>query len=230
LTYTYIEDNTAVPVILRYNLIPDSLLVEDISILDIGCGSGSGAISSRHNEFFLRASLGGRYVGIDVYPPDKTFLNVIKKDILDTSVLEFDQFDLVIALHLVEHIEFTDWPVMFRNVKELVRPGGHVFLAMPYKEKPIRYGHYRDDAHRHKVFGITPELMYDFLPGATFEVSKERGPSFWEDGASFSWAFMRYFKRRLLRHPLAYPLFNLSITWSKISDTVKGNNSLSENY
>lgn len=134
----------------------------DITILDVGCGTGLLAIAV---EPFLGDR--GRYVGIDVaerdiafcrshYPPVKfefihfnthnqAYAPSQKKELLPWP-LEDGRFDLVTALSVWTHLNEKDALFYFKEVARVLRPGGKAILTFfiiddVYEESlPLRSG------------------------------------------------------------------------------------------
>ena len=129
---------------LRYDVIRQVLPAGISDVLEIGCGQGSlGARLARHY----------RYVGVE---PDQTSWAVAKRRITATGAGEvrnvaFDalgeeQFDLVCAFEVLEHIE--DDATTLKEWAVRLRPGGWLLLSVPAHQR--RYapaddlaGHFR---------------------------------------------------------------------------------------
>jgi len=129
---------------LRYDVIRQVLPAGISDVLEIGCGQGSlGARLARHY----------RYVGVE---PDQTSWAVAQRRITATGAGEvrnvaFDalgeeQFDLVCAFEVLEHIE--DDATTLKEWAVRLRPGGWLLLSVPAHQR--RYapaddlaGHFR---------------------------------------------------------------------------------------
>lgn len=203
-----------------YDQIPDELLSG--RVCEVGAGSGENQLWSRHKERFLELSREGNYIGIDIADRRKTDLNIQQINVLEWTPEE--RFDTVIAIELIEHIQFREWDKMFEVMKALVRPGGVLYISTPYNQQLENYIHvYKgqtqgDPFQTHVTFGITENVLRHFLPGAECTVQKRR--AFRAEGESFAWALARYIKRVLTRHRLARPTrVKLVAIWTKPLDS-----------
>lgn len=203
-----------------YDQIPDDLL--NGRVCEVGAGSGENQLWSRHKDRFLDLSRDGNYVGIDIADRKKTELNIQQIDILDWTPEE--KFDTVLAIELIEHIQFREWDNMFEVMKSLVKPGGVLYLSTPYDQRLEMYIHsyesqtQGDPFQMHVTFGITESVLRHFLPSAKCIVQKRY--AFRAEGESFAWALARYIKRIVTRNPLAKPTrIKLVAIWTKPLDS-----------
>lgn len=100
-----------------------------LSLLDIGCGGG--LLSEP------MARLGARVTGVDAAArnirvaalhAEKQGLEIdYRQDAAETLVLSGTQFDIVLALEIVEHV--ADVGLFLKSCGRLVKPGGLVFLS-----------------------------------------------------------------------------------------------------
>ena len=96
-------------------------LPKEARILDAGCGEGV------LSEEFLKK--GYRIEGIDLNYASKY---VTQGDILDmTNLYEDEHFDAVLLLDVFEHLAFADQPVALKEIKRVLRPGGHFLVSIP---------------------------------------------------------------------------------------------------
>jgi SAM-dependent methyltransferase len=203
-----------------YDQIPDNLLKG--RVCEIGAGSGENQLWSRHKKRFFELSRCGNYIGIDIADRKKTVLNIQQIDVLEWTPKE--KFDTVIAIELIEHIQFREWEELFKVLISLVKPGGVLYLSTPYNQQLEDYIQgcknqtQGDPFQVHVTFGITESVIHHFLPGAKCIVKKRY--NFREEGESFLWALARYLKRVVTRHPYTKPsMVKLFAIWSKPLDS-----------
>ena len=125
-------------------------------------GSARGAVSLMHvaPDACMRARLietqGLRYLGVDrftpghYYPPD-----TIHGD-LENLDLDSDSQDLVICLHVLEHVE--DDRRALREMHRVLKPGGIAILAFPFRKGQPTYEDPTivDPRDREAAFGRSP--------------------------------------------------------------------------
>lgn len=111
--------------------------VENLKILDIGCGNGQiGNYFAQNNEVD----------GVDV--EDKTGGN--KPDfnylLIEDENLPFkdDHFDLIISHHVIEHV--TDQSKHLSEIRRTLKPNGLAYLGCPNKASPFMAGHVGNDS------------------------------------------------------------------------------------
>ena len=183
----------------HYDQIPDFYFEQSISILDVGCMTGLNAILSRHREHFLKAQEHGTYQGIDIKEYDRSFLSPI-----DTcDILEYNsdrKYDLVLALHVVEHITFENWLRLFSILRSLVTDGGYLIVATPFNQRDTEIeGH-----PEHVVFNIREKTLSSFMNDATFSKHLVGYKHFRNHGEKLSWAILRFVWRLLTRNKYRY--------------------------
>ena len=187
----------------HYNDIPDALLQGDKTILEFGCATGINQIISKHRDFFLQNDREGRYLGVDLEPYDEHYLTIEQGDIRHFQTDK--TFDVVLALHVLEHIELKHWPRVFDRLMGWVAPDGVLIVGMPNNE-PDNSDEY------HMVFGITSTMLQHYMPDA--EIHEIATPfKFSEDGAPFLWALLRYIKRYVTGHPYVRQSARLLAIW-----------------
>lgn len=192
-----------------YDNIPNHCIDNAKSILDIGAMSGINAILSRHRRHFVRVELKGKYLGVDILEYPKYYLSpIIIQDFLD---FETDKkFDLVSALHVIEHIPFKYWDLVFDKLKSLVSVGGHLVIATPYKEGSDM------TTIPHFVFEITEKNLFAFIPDAEIKRSRRRYRYFREPKENLLRAIMRLIWRMITRHKYRWKWkTELILVWKK---------------
>jgi len=117
---------------------------------------------------------GQEYVGLDLF--EGKGVDVIVN--LDEGIGELKEgsFGLVVCCSVMEHTP-TPW-IMAQNLTRLVRPGGHLYISVPWV---WRYHAFPDDYFRFS-FRAVPGLFPDFIwgpavystnvPGEFFEISE----------------------------------------------------------
>jgi len=189
----------------HYNDIPEDLLQGEKKILEFGPATGLNHLISVHRDFFIENNKARRYLGIDLEPYEDHYLTIEQGDIRH---FQTDQkFDIVLALHVIEHIELEYWASVLERLCSFVAPEGYLILGTPHNEPP-------NTSEQHLVSRITPTTFLDFLPDA--EITKfKTGYSFAEDGARFAWALLRYIKRWFTRHSYVIQTTRLLVVWKK---------------
>lgn len=185
------------------------------SILDIGCADGRNALISSHRKKFLQAELERNYLGIDVTDYGETHLMPIIT--LDIRNYDTDRtFDLVLCLHVVEHIPKDEWPALFTKLRSLVSEGGYLIIDVPYNEPTYKSNRLYD----HVVFHIKERMLSKFLPDVHFFKYKTKKYPHWkEPNESHLKALVRFIYRIITRHPYRYRRFrNLVAVWKNDSD------------
>lgn len=95
-----------------------SKIDKDANILEIGSGGGWVGKYLKENGY-------RNYVGMDICGPAD-----VVGDIKDLSSLPFreDQFDVIIAFEVIEHVDLVD------ECRYLLKPGGKLFMTTPVPE------------------------------------------------------------------------------------------------
>lgn len=104
---------------------------------------------------WFRANYEKDITGIDIGREGLDFCKEKNK----TGIIELDahrmlekftenQFDLVLAFHSFEHMY--DLPLVLKNCFHVLKPGGHLYFALPYRSFNWKKGHWydvQDDKH-----------------------------------------------------------------------------------
>lgn len=179
-----------------YDAVPDQCFRNAETILDIGCMSGINAILSHHRPHFIEAESRGGYLGVDLLEYSKNYL----EPIIISDIMAFDtdrRFDLVLALHVVEHLPIELWPRLFAKLKAFVARGGTLVVSTPYRERD-------GQTPAHSVFGITKDMMSGLLENAILRVRRRPYRHFRDYDEGYLWPFLRAVWRLLTRHPYRY--------------------------
>ena len=144
----------------HYDAIPPQFLQG--TVLDVGCGDFSNQTKSKYSGHILGMLATLDYVGID-----------IEQDLFkwETDTL----FDTVLAIHVVEHIDISKWPLMFKRLTSWVKKGGYLIIGTPHNQSSLVYKKYKGpENQRHVVFGITDKLIAQYI--GTIQSFTYRGP------------------------------------------------------
>jgi len=126
------------------------------SILDVGCGDGYflGQVDER---IPLR-------VGVDI---NERALNFAKAfypsvDYRNSDIVDVDeQFDVVSAIEVLEHIPEEALPAFLRAMSDRLAPGGSVLISVPTVNEPLNSKHFRHydlNLLEKQVTGAVPDL------------------------------------------------------------------------
>ncbi|MFK7923523.1 MAG: methyltransferase domain-containing protein [Bacteroidia bacterium] len=103
-------------------------------VLEIGCGIG--AVSSLLVPYLRRGSL----LGIDISPKsievaNKRFSTSSNAKFAVSDMSDFEAtaaYDVIVLPDVLEHIPVAQHPDLFRRLKAAIRPGGFIFIHIPY--------------------------------------------------------------------------------------------------
>jgi len=183
----------------HYNEIPFRCIKDAKSILDIGSSNGLMAKFSRYGLLFDKINDAGNYLGIDIQNFGHTCYRIIQQDILDFEPER--GYDLVVACHLVEHIEIEKWQRLLNRMYGCVAENGYLVVVGPFKQKKMDYSD-RHYAMQHRVFEIDRQTFEQFLPNGRYRYSKDLQTTFFIDEGEFlPYAILRLIYRVLTFHP-----------------------------
>jgi SAM-dependent methyltransferase len=119
----------------------NGLLNNRIDVLDVGAGDGYLACALAEEM-----SAGGTITCFDVHYTDAFLDQAVDGPIRFTRTRPQAEFDLLLLLDVVEHIE--DDEAFLRDMVHNLRPGGHVVVSVPafmslFSWHDLRLGHYR---------------------------------------------------------------------------------------
>lgn len=96
-----------------------------LTVLDIGCGNQpfSNIVKSMNNDYFSFD------IDNNVSSYNIDFLGRIDKE-LPYLLKQMPKFDFILLTEVLEHVP--EWNMTFNNLKELVKPGGHILITAPF--------------------------------------------------------------------------------------------------
>lgn len=124
------------------------------SVLEVGCGDG----------YFIGALGSGvpHRMGVDFSERAISFARAFNPDVMfhavDAAEID-DQFDVVAAIEVLEHIPDEQVASFLRVLFERVKPGGHVLISVPSVILPLNqkhFRHYSDELLRSQVTDAQP--------------------------------------------------------------------------
>lgn len=192
--------------IAHYNEIPFYCVKDARSILDIGSSNGLMAYLSKYARFFNRINKRGNYLGIDIQSFHYLYYPIKQVNVFDFEARK--KYDLVLALHVIEHFDIQQWQTLFDKLYGWVSKNGYLVVNVPFKQKKAIYKD-KLKVMRHKVFGIDKQTIEQFLPNGHFTYSKARYLPFKEDHELLFFAILRFFYRAITLHP--YSIFKRRI-------------------
>lgn len=166
---------------------------QDSKVLDLGCGDGT--ISSFFREKF--SSVTGVDLNKEKLAKAETLgITTCCEDVMIFLSKTEQDFDLIYAFDLLEHLEKKNIVPFLKSCLEKTRPGGRLILQMPNPISPLGYGVVQGDLTH--VFPLSPTLAKTLLTEVGFEniELRETGPSLW--GYSLS-ATVRFLIWRVFR-------------------------------
>ena len=188
-----------------YKAIPEEFM--NGKILEVGCGNGLSQILSKHSNVFYPDN----YLGFDCAAFEPNYLNIISGEAVSFDYSSYN-YDTLLAVALIEHIDFYKWEELLERWKENLNLGGHIIIITPFREKPEQfYNQYfekvKEETARHgtylshRVFYITEKTFKCFLGKAHYFKRIKQALQFREEGETLLRAILRFVKRVLTRHP-----------------------------
>ena len=182
----------------HYNEIPYCCIKDAQSMLDVGSSDGSMAKCSNYGRFFDKVNDSGNYLGIDIQQFQHTCYNILQQNIL--RFVPERAYDLIVALHILEHIDIASWKELLERLYSCVAAGGYLVVNVPFRQHEVEHT-FECEAMRHKVFGIDKQMLERFLSGGRYLYSKGHRWHFRDKGEFFPYALLRFVFRVLTRHP-----------------------------
>jgi 2-polyprenyl-3-methyl-5-hydroxy-6-metoxy-1,4-benzoquinol methylase len=149
------------------DLIYKDYLPEDkeAKIVDIGCGGG-------HFIYFLKNKGYTNFMGVDISQQQVEFVkkqfdvDVAHEDAFDFLSQNKDEFDLIVAHDILEHIQKDRAIEFLKLIKFALKPGGQVFIRTVNCGNPMAIRlRYADFTHE---FCVTEKSFYQILYLAGF--------------------------------------------------------------
>jgi 2-polyprenyl-3-methyl-5-hydroxy-6-metoxy-1,4-benzoquinol methylase len=147
---------------------------KQIAILDVGCGNG------RLLQFFLKQGH-NNLTGVDISPEQVEFAKKIHPNVILGDALEFlrhhsGEFDLVVGIDIIEHLNKSEVIEFLELTHSALRADGRLILQTPNADSPLgsvlRYGDFTHETC-FSVGGLT-KLMR--LSGFKNMEPRELGP------------------------------------------------------
>ena len=138
-------------------------------LLDVGCGGGS--------FLALAARRGFRPTGFDY---DRRMVEEARARGLDAHCAEFEEFlasrqegefDVLTLFDVLEHTPEPAW--FLRQLKRLLKPGGHLAVTLPNAQRPLPFGREEHDYPPHHFTRWTPAALRSFLEREGFAVVRQ---------------------------------------------------------
>jgi SAM-dependent methyltransferase len=136
----------------HYDVIPYKYFCGNI--LDVGSRDGENQQNSTNWYLIENAINNNRYLTLDI--DESPYVNLVG-DIFDlgpTLIHSNSVFDVVMAIHILEHVIVERWPALIGILKDLVAPGGTLIIGTPYIEVPPMERVAGPDHLRHVVYWI----------------------------------------------------------------------------
>jgi SAM-dependent methyltransferase len=166
----------------------------DAEIVELACGSG------RLLHFFKGAGY-GRLTGVDISPDQVALSRQVTPNVVQSDVLTFlanhkEQFDLVIALDIIEHLQKPEVLSFLDLCFAALKPCGRLVLQTPNAESPWGSTHRYNDLTHEVCFNPNALFRLLRLVGFSSIEARETGPvpfgySLISSARSVAWAAIR---------------------------------------
>ena len=202
----------------HYNEIPNFCIKTAKSILDIGSSNGQMAKKSKYGFIFDKINNEGNYLGVDIQSFNYLYYNIIQADLLNFKPQR--KYDLVIASHILEHLDISEWKNFFHKFFNCVSKKGYLIIITPFKQKITNMLH-RPKAMQHKVFQIDKQLLEQYLSNGHYQYTKNLVSSFIKEENEFlPYTILRLFYRIITFHPYSIfkrrPSMEIIGIWKKL--------------
>lgn len=161
--------------VLRYNHVVQYLLQgkrhQTAHVLDVGCGREAPLAATLYSMYLTHTT--GSYTAVDYGPIERPYYLREDRELFKvtwlpnadfaTVALPQPRYDLIVMLEVVEHVELWHAYRMLRRARELLAPGGVLFLSTPCYDERMGAA----DSH---VNEMSRRAVRDLLGAAGFTV------------------------------------------------------------
>ncbi|MDV7390942.1 class I SAM-dependent methyltransferase, partial [Arthrospira platensis SPKY1] len=134
-------------------------LVQGKSVLDVGIGNGAFSNILTKSERF------DKVVGIDIKKNSKLIIPEENYSFYEMSVVDLkfsdNQFDTVVAMEVLEHLEVQDFPVALKELRRVTK--NRLITTVPYNEPEPVWWHDKPGGHRQS---FNDHKLQKFFPHA----------------------------------------------------------------
>ncbi len=145
--------------------------IAGLKIIELGFGNGS----------FLRFAKdkGADVSGTELLPEAKAGaiehgIHVYEADLSDALFEDAGNFDLIVALDVMEHLSFDQLLTLFDILAALLKPGGHVLARFPNGQSPLGCVSQNGD-HTHRSV-LSAHLLMQMLTGKPWVMVRAGNP------------------------------------------------------
>jgi 2-polyprenyl-3-methyl-5-hydroxy-6-metoxy-1,4-benzoquinol methylase len=169
-----------------------------VNILEVGCGYG------RLLRFFSKRGY-TNVAGVDVSPEEvelakKIHPNVVQEDALEYLEKHTEQFDIIVAIDLIEHFH-KDEVVRFLDLcRYALRPGGRLIIQTPNADSPFGLMHRYNDFTHEVCFNLDALARLMRVCGFTEIEGRELGPAPIGVLSSGRWVLWKLFRLLLIAY------------------------------
>ncbi len=147
---------------------------KDAKILDLACGSGRTLYFLKSKGYYniSGVDISGEQVELARQVTDK----VTRRDILEYLAGRTEEYDLILAQDIIEHLTKDEAFEMLEACHNALRPSGRLILSSPNAESPM-FGYRRYGDITHEIC-FTPDTLGQLLEICNFEgiCFREIGP------------------------------------------------------
>jgi 2-polyprenyl-3-methyl-5-hydroxy-6-metoxy-1,4-benzoquinol methylase len=112
-----------------------------LKILELGCGSGKASLTTGIEATYYLVDVSRNALKTAEYLSKILKIKRVKtfrREVFDTN-FEFDYFDIVVSIGLIEHYSSEDILRIFSEIKKVIKKEGVIFIGIPnYKSLPYK--------------------------------------------------------------------------------------------